>query len=780
MKQFLSMFILLLVVCTNAHNTDLAWQELGETTFNNCSGCHQATGEGIPATFPPLKTHLPNLEALEGGREYIINVLLYGLQGEIEVLGQSYDSVMPAWNHLSDEKIAAVINHELHSWGNDALLREDFSPILPTEVAALRADTKTPAEVYALRQGVVGSAASNPDTVSNPDATNTSLDTSAPKAVLGKRVVDIEGRRWQLGMENDIRPVALVFLDNSCAASAQIAPFLNDIYEGAEVANVAMYVVLSNPQTSWQDALELKQRYSLNMPVLHDSVGDIALRVQPQQINEAILVNQYDDIIYRGAADEALWNAMQAAANYEVPAISETTVAGCAFTSWDDGLPETVNYTAHIAPLMAANCTSCHYPGGIGPFSLESYENVQRMASLIALRTQSRYMPPFKPEQGFGHFRSERYLSNRQIALIDEWLKTGLLEGAQEVLAPQPERPSGNWRLGEPNLIVAMPEAFDVPATGDDIYRYFLLPTDLPENKVIIAMDFKPGAKTVVHHANFFVDYEGKARALDAEFEGVGFPVFETGAFMDYSAVGGGSIGGWSPGTEPYQLPEGLGIPVGKDGEFVIEIHYSLSGKAERDQSQLALYFADDPASEIEAFVEGYLIGSQALDIKAGDSNYQRYNWVEVPANMYLIDITPHMHLIGKEVYARATTPRGEEIPLICIKDWDLEWQNIYTYREPIFIPRGSTIETWFSFDNSANNPNNPFSPPQDITWGWQTKDEMLELWITALNDPRDSRRINEKFNEVWYQSGEPEIPMPDCRSQQLIGSKKYLRRSAS
>ena len=608
-------------------------------------------------------------------------------------------------------------------------------------------------------------ACSSSSTAQDSSSIQNEVDASVPQRLLGKHVVDIDGNRWQLGMDGSIRPVVLVFLDGNCQANADIAPVLNDLYSAAQSISVDMFAVVSRPMASWREALELKNMYELSMPVLHDSIGDIALRVKPRRQGEAILVNQYDDIVYRGAADETLWNAMLAVSEYKTPGVQETEPEGCDFSVWDEGLPETITYTEHIAPIMAANCTVCHYPGGIGPFALESYEENQQEALFTAWVTQTRYMPPFKPEPNFGHFRSERYLSQRQIAFLNKWANSDLAEGPADALAPRPERPDSDWRLGEPDLLLTMSEAFKVPASGDDIYRYFLLPTDLPEDKVIVAMDFKPGAKTVVHHANFFVDYEGKARALDAEFEGAGFPVFETGAFMDYSAVGGGSIGGWSPGTDPYQLPEGYGIPVGEEGEFVIEIHYSLNGTAEHDQSQLAVYFADNPETEIEAFVEGYLLGSQELDIKAGDSNYQRYNWVEIPADMYLVDITPHMHLIGKRVYAKATTPQGEEIPLICITDWDLDWQNIYTYREPIYIPGGSYIETWFSFDNSADNRNNPYDPPRDIAWGWQTKEEMLELWVTALNDPGDSQKINRAFNEVWYQSAEPEVPMPDCQN---------------
>ncbi len=131
------------------------WQELGEQTYANCAACHQATGQGIPAAFPPLAGNLPQLYAAEGGRSYLINVLLYGLQGQIEVLDASYNSVMPPWSQLSNEQLAAVLNFSLTSWDNSEMLPEDFSPILPDEVAAQRDQGLSSADVLNIRSELV-------------------------------------------------------------------------------------------------------------------------------------------------------------------------------------------------------------------------------------------------------------------------------------------------------------------------------------------------------------------------------------------------------------------------------------------------------------------------------------------------------------------------------------------------------------------------------------------------------------------------------------------------
>jgi mono/diheme cytochrome c family protein/heme/copper-type cytochrome/quinol oxidase subunit 4 len=119
--------------------------ELGGRVYaSNCAGCHQANGQGIPGAFPPLAGHLPTLYQTDSGREYLVNTLLYGLQGQIEALGQSYNGVMPAWAQLGDDEIAAVLNHGLG----------EFTPILAEEVAAARGTTLSGAQVLELRNAL--------------------------------------------------------------------------------------------------------------------------------------------------------------------------------------------------------------------------------------------------------------------------------------------------------------------------------------------------------------------------------------------------------------------------------------------------------------------------------------------------------------------------------------------------------------------------------------------------------------------------------------------------
>ena len=153
-------------------------------------------------------------------------------------------------------------------------------------------------------------------------------------------------------------------------------------------------------------------------------------------------------------------------------------------------------------------------------------------------------------------------------------------------------------------------------------------------------------------------------------------------------------------------------------------------------------------------YLDGLVVGTQDLTIPPGKDNYWRRFSMSVPAGITLTDVTPHMHFLGREFISIATLPDGREIPLVRIADWDFRWQNTFAYLEPVHLPANSRIDTWIRYDNSAENPQNPATPPRTVTWGWETGDEMSELWIGFVPDAqRDRDRIVRASERSWYES---------------------------
>ncbi len=591
--------------------------------------------------------------------------------------------------------------------------------------------------------------------------------------IIGARFLDVDGNIRRLGDENGPGPAALVFVDDRCPVAARYLGEMNDFAAAAEAAGIDFYAVVSSPERTWADARKLRDDFGLSAPVLLDPSGDLAARLAPVTLAEVFVVNEHDRMIYRGRIDDRFegigqlrrvirsHDLLEAFAVAHDPQVEGrvTLPVGCYFKPWDLVDRRKVTYIRDVAPILAANCVECHQVGGVAPMELQTYEQASFWSAMLSLVTAEGQMPPWRPAPRYGRFRDERYLSKTQIDLLKAWIENEDAEGAPEDRTPEVRLPDPGWRHGQPDLVLQMTEPFDVPARGDDVYRYFVIPSGLTRDRTVTAIDFRPGDASVVHHANFFADYSGKARAEDAKDEPPGFSVFGTGSFMSYDGTDEDSfgIGGWAPGAEPYTLPEGIGLWLPKGGDIVIEIHYKLNGRSTTDQSQIGFYFTDRPPPE---YVDGLLIGTQDLSIPAGEKSYTRHVSMHVPVGFRLLDVMPHMHYVGSKARVVVTFPDGRQQSIVGVEDWDLRWQNIYLLRTPLHIPAGSKLDAWFLWDNSADNIDNPFDPPRHLTWGWKSEDEMAEVWLgVVLDDPTRRKELIEATWSTWSYADSQPLP---------------------
>jgi hypothetical protein len=141
--------------------------------------------------------------------------------------------------------------------------------------------------------------------------------------------------------------------------------------------------------------------------------------------------------------------------------------------------------------------------------------------------------------------------------------------------------------------------------------------------------------------------------------------------------------------------------------------------------------------------VAGIMVLDRSLSIPAGEKHHPMSGSYTLPADVKLVGVTPHMHLLGREMKAVATLPDGRTEPLIWIKDWNFNWQDQYLFAEPLRLPKGTRLDVEAVYDNSAENPLNPNTPPKPVTWGEQTTDEMFICFFLAATDrPQDLKAV--------------------------------------
>jgi mono/diheme cytochrome c family protein len=414
---------------------------------------------------------------------------------------------------------------------------------------------------------------------------------------------------------------------------------------------------------------------------------------------------------------------------------------------------ETVTFTKDVAPLLWKHCAGCHRPGAAGPFALLTYQDAAKRARFLRHVTMTRRMPPWRPEPDFGNFQDVRRLSDADLKTLSTWAKAGAPEGDPKDLPPLPKFDDG-WQRGEPDLVLSMPEPFPIPADGPDIYRCFVISIPIDTDKTVAAVEFRPGNPRAVFHAGLYLDQSGQARK---KVGGDGKPGYAS--FGDPGIRPSGELGSWAVGARSSSLPPLTGIALKKGSDLVLHVHYHPGGKQETDRSVLGVYFAKKPVKRV---VTSLWVENRQLDIPAGEQQSRATAQSEpLPVDLEIHSIAPHMHYLGREIKVTAVLPDRRTLPLIRIADWDVHWQEEYRFRKPLALPRGTVIKLAASFDNSADNPQNPSDPPRRVRWGRGWTDEMLRCKMQVLTGTLEDVRKLDALRHRLFDEGRGEDVLP-------------------
>ncbi len=381
-----------------------------------------------------------------------------------------------------------------------------------------------------------------------------------------------------------------------------------------------------------------------------------------------------------------------------------------------------------IAPIIYHNCSTCHRPGQSGPFSLLNYNDAKRHASQIADVTRRHFMPPWLPEAGYGDFEEERRLTQKQIQLIQDWVKHGAPAGRPADSPPAPKFNS-EWTLGTPDMVLHVAQPYHLAADGPEIFWNFVIPVPVTTTRWVRAMEVRPGNPTVFHHANVIIDRSGSALRKELT-PGSGFPGMDL-TVEENTFDPDGHFLSWKPGSQPVVEPDGLAWRAEPGMDLVLNVHLRRSGKEETVSPEIALYFTDKPQTKFPMLVQ--LEHDGALDIPAGDKDFVVTDQFRCPVDLQVLAVYPHAHYLATLMEAYATLPDGSRKWLVRIPRWDLNWQGVYLLKSPLTLPKGSVVAMTYHYDNSAANPLNPNNPPKRVRAGNEATDEMSHFWLQVL-----------------------------------------------
>ena len=398
-------------------------------------------------------------------------------------------------------------------------------------------------------------------------------------------------------------------------------------------------------------------------------------------------------------------------------------------------------FAEDVAPILYKNCTTCHRPGGLGPFSLLDYDSAKAKVDDIKDAVSTGYMPPWHAEGPRHVFLNDRRLADSERETILRWIATGAKPGDLSKQPPKPQYTTA-WTIGTPDAIVTMPEPFTVPASGTIEYQYFQVPTNFTEDKWVQAIEIKPGAREVVHHVLVYARVPAPANApapAPAPPPAAGAPPRQPPLFIrpreqnlppDPPRVDtlhaprgplGSLIGTETPGNNVMEFPKGAALRIRAGTILTFQMHYTAHGHQANDRTSVGFRFAKEMPDE-EIFASHFFNGSLHLPAGAKD--------VAVPAELgfgqpiRIWGMMPHTHLRGTRWQYTLVKPDSTSEIILDVPRYDFNWQTYYLFAKPLDIAAGSKIKSMAWYDNSASNKSNP-DPTKDVKWGDQTWEEM-------------------------------------------------------
>ena len=418
---------------------------------------------------------------------------------------------------------------------------------------------------------------------------------------------------------------------------------------------------------------------------------------------------------------------------------------------------QTPNWTNQISCILYSHCTSCHNPNGLAPFSLLSYTDAYNKRIAIVNSVSSGKMPPYLPDLSYSRFAHERVLTPQEITMISAWVSGGAPAGdtTQAIAAPVY---ASTEEITNPDLVGRMP-TFTVPNTGGDLYQAFIVTNPSPTVQYITEMEVVPGNRNIVHHVLVFQDTTNAPVANDSAYAGPGY--------VSFGGIGSNKaqlISAWVPGSGVYSLPTGMGIRLAAGARIVIQVHYPVGSEGQVDSTKLNIKFSPTALRNVSiapVLNSGNITnGPFVIPANSVKTFYSQYT---VPANVTVVSVAPHAHLISTKFEVFGVTPANDTIRFIRINDWDFHWQGAQSFQKPIKVPTGSVLHGIAVYDNTPNNPHHPNpSNPQLVTQGESTSDEMMLIYFGYLlyQNGDENLIVDTSSHMAHYQ---------DCESEALV-----------
>lgn len=533
----------------------------------------------------------------------------------------------------------------------------------------------------------------------------------------------LDGSSGHLYEDSSNEITVIAFTSTSCPISRKYLPTLVDLHRDFTSRGVR-FVLVNCVATDRQEELEAAAGlFPGGIAYTFDQDSKLANHLGATSTTDVVVLDRSHTIVYHGAIDDQygfgysidsprtryLRDALEATLMQRPVLIAATAAPGCLLETRSAAVTiSDITYHNHVARLLQRHCIECHREGGVGPFSLASYEDAVAHAPMIREVIDSSTMPPWFAAPEEDHSVSP-WINNRSLSYSEKqtllaWLDNRMPAG-DPTQSPTPRTFADGWLIGKPDAVFEFSEPVKVKATGTMPYQNVLVDTDLDQDHWVQAIEVRPGNPEVVHHVLVFVQESGQTESTRE----------------DGADERGGYWGIYVPGNSTLVYPDGYAKRIPKGAQLRFQMHYTPNGTATEDRTRIGLVYAKrEPKYEVR--VAG--IANPRLRIPPGADNHPVIGSIRnIPIDVQILAFLPHMHLRGKAARYELIT-NGKAQTLLDIPRYDFNWQLLYRYAKPLTVRAGDTLQFTAWYDNSNGNPANP-DPSREVRWGPQTDDEM-------------------------------------------------------
>ncbi len=533
-----------------------------------------------------------------------------------------------------------------------------------------------------------------------------------PVEVSNFRLIDTTGKARELYYQKPALGVVLVLTGTNLASAMPFGAELDRVRQKIGTDRLPTWIISASDPAAREALGETARSFPPGLPVLQDPSQAVHRTLGSGRVPEVVVVSTADwSVAYRGAIEEIIDTGATvvqtrpfADAVAELAADHPISLSRVATVGESAGLRSfaAARYDADVAPLLIKSCLPCHSPGQIAPWSMTNHAVVRTFSRLMKSALLTGEMPPWHADPKYQHFENSKALAPEEVARLVEWIDRGSPRGeGPDPLAERIPEPVIDWPMGPPDAIISIP-AQNIEADGTINYRYLVAQNPFASDVWLRAVAVKPGDRSVVHHCL----------------------VFKGGIAELIAAQGGltGFFAGFVPGMEQVPFPVGTGKLLKKTDTIVFQMHYTSSGRATTDRTQLGLYLAPQkPARELvtsAGYNTSFTIPPLAPEVPVEASR-------TFAKKSLLYELSPHMHFRGASARFTLEYPDGRQEVLLNVPSYFFNWQALYRLASPKEVPAGTRLICEGAFDNSSQNRSNP-DPTATVKFGEQSWEEMF------------------------------------------------------